>query len=355
MKKVAFLQPHIPHYREEFFTKISSHSKTDIICYDLKASKKRYFDAAKLEVISIKNWQLGPALFYDPFSLFRKEYKTLVLMLHFGHLGTWFLLFTKFIHRKRIILWGQGISVKRYLKEEIQPDFLLRWMLSLADGAWTYTEKEAEQWQVIFPRKPIIALNNTISCVEQILNFKHSETKEKLKERYGIMQKTCFIFCARFTNNYRRIDLMLAMINKLDPQEYGFIIIGDGPAKPDFNLFENVYDFGSTYNQSLKDDLFTIADLYLQPGWVGLSVVEALAYGKPVLTFKRSPEVLQCVEYSYLTHGYNAILFNDLPDALKQIENLTIEQRGQMSKNARNYVQANLMMDHMVSQALKTL
>jgi len=355
LQKIAILQPHIPHYREEFFAKISNQYNTDIFCYNLNASRNQHFEAASIQVNSIKNIQLGPVLFYSPFRLLRRNYKTLVLMLHFGHITTWLLLLTKFIHRKKIILWGQGISVKRYLKEEQKPNIMLKWMIALASGIWIYTEKEAKQWQAIYGQKPIVALNNTISGVDQILNFQHTKNKTELKEKYNITQPICFIFCARFNNNYRRIDLMLELIAKLDKKKYGFIIIGDGPVKPDFNLNENVYDLGSVYDQNVKNDLFTIADLYLQPAWVGLSVVEALAYSKPVLTFKRSPEILQCVEYSYLTHGRNALLFDDITDALEQIKNLTNDKREELVANTRDYVQNNLMMDKMIRKACSIL
>ncbi len=50
----------------------------------------------------------GKLLFYNPFSLLGKENKVLVLMLHFAHLGTWILLLTKWLHHKKIILWGAG-------------------------------------------------------------------------------------------------------------------------------------------------------------------------------------------------------------------------------------------------------
>lgn len=71
-------------------------------------------------------------------------------MLHFAHLTTWLLLLTKFIHRKKIILWGQGISVKRYLAEERKPDWKLKAQMALADGVWLYMEKELKQWKGIF-------------------------------------------------------------------------------------------------------------------------------------------------------------------------------------------------------------
>jgi glycosyltransferase involved in cell wall biosynthesis len=294
---------------------------------------------------------IGPILIYDPIPFVCKKDEVLVLMLHFGHLTTWILLLTKFIHRKKIILWGQGISVKRYLKEENKPSILLKWMIALSDGIWIYTNKEYQQWQNIFPNKPIVALNNTISGIERILNFKHQLSKTALKNKYKISQEICFIFCARFNNNYRRVDLLIDVIEKLDPDKFGFIIIGDGPVKPNFKKYRNVYDFGSVYKESIKDDLFSIADLYFQPGWLGLSVVEAFAYGKPVLTFTRSIDILQCVEYSYLIHDKNAFIFDNVDSLSLKVNRLTSEDINSLSANAKEFAQKNLLMSTMVKNA----
>jgi glycosyltransferase involved in cell wall biosynthesis len=100
-----------------------------------------------------------------------------------------------------------------------------------------------------------------------------------------------------------------------------------------------------------KNDLFTIADLYIQPGWVGLSVVEAMAYGKPILTFVRSEETLQCVEYSYLLHKNNSLIFESLDDCCTKLEKITKEDINKMGDNARAFVKNNLTMKNMVNLA----
>ena len=349
MRSIKFLQPLVPHYREDFFKGIAGNKNISIYCYDTDKT----FNKSNLGTSNIKNIQIGPILIYNPLPFLQNKGIN-ILMLHFGHITTWLLLLTKFIHKKKIILWGQGISVKRYIKEEKKPSLALRLMISLADSIWLYTEKELEQWKKIFPNKNIISLNNTISKVDRIIDFEHEFTKENLKQQYKIKNEICFIFCARFNNSYRRVDLLLSLINQLDSNKYGFIIIGEGSYKPDFKKYVNVYDFGAVYDQSKKDDLFSIADLYLQPGWIGLSVVEALAYSKPVITFNRSEDVLQCVEYHYLKHEENAIIAKDLNDAVSQIQSLSIKDINKMGINARLYVKQNLTMENMVAQAQKT-
>jgi hypothetical protein len=353
---IAILQPYIPHYREEFYKGIGAAQRTDIYCYETSSfARNNNFKLASLKVRKIGKYAIGPFLWYNPLPFFRKDYDKIILMLNFTHLTTWIILLTKFLHKKEIVLMGQGISVKRYLKEEKKPSVLLKWMIQLSDILWTYTKKEQLQWKKIFANKPIIALNNTLSGIQRILDIDKGYNKDVLKRKYQVKQKICFIFCARFTTPHRRTDLLEKLIQKLNPLVYGFIIIGDGSYKPDFSVYNNVYDYGAVYDARIKDDLFSIADVYLQPGWVGLSVVEALSYGKPVFTFNRQKGILQCVEFSYLVNNFNALIFDDLQDALTRIKAMNTEQLEKMSINAVVFVKKNLLMDNMIQKAINSL
>ena len=336
-KSIAILQPQIPHYRTEFVTLLSRRlGKVDIYSYiDPKKSVANGFEL-QLKTHHIDNLSVGPFLIFNPFVLLTKKYDTLVLMLHFGHITTWLLLLTSFLHHKKIILWGQGISVKRYLKEEVKPDWKLKWMIALADGVWFYMDKEYQQWRTIFPDKPMVALGNSLSGIKDMIDYKPSVTKDQLRAKYGISQERVFIFCARFENQFRRVDLLEDIIKKLDPNKNAFVIIGAGKYKPDFSKYENVYDFGAVYDKELKQELFSLSDLYLQPGWVGLSIMEAMAYGKPICTFVRSEQTLQCVEYSYIKDGENGMIFQNMEDCMNRLSVIQPDDIKRMGISAKH-------------------
>jgi glycosyltransferase, group 1 family len=355
--RIAILQPEVPHYREDFFRYLRRDTGiTDLFVYNPEKRILSQGFCQSSDVVShIPNVQIKGFLFYNPFTLLSRRYDTLVLMLHFAHITTWLLLLTKWLHRKKIILWGQGISVKRYLQEEKKPDWKLKWQMALADGVWIYMEKEAEQWSKIFPKKPIVALNNTLSGAGKMTGYKPQLSRDDLKRKYGIGQKTVLIFCARFENNYRRTDLLLEAIERLDSRVYGFIIIGAGRNKPDFSAYNNVYDFGALYDMEIKQELFYVADLYFQPGWVGLSIVEAMAYGKPVCTFARSEETKQCVEYSYIKDGVNGLVFSDMDDCVNRISMLTTKDISVLGNNARTLVKNSLTPENMAKNGLKII
>lgn len=351
--KLAILQPRIPHYREEFYQSFMNKAKIDVFVFMKKNNNaNKQMNISSFNCTFIKNISYKAILIYNIFTLLRKDYDILVLMLNKTHLSTWILLITKFIHRKKIILWGHGISVKRYIKEEKKPDFLLKSMISLSDGVWLYMKKEEAFWKGCFKNKPIIALENTISGINNILQYQGD--KEFLKRKYSINQKCILIFCARFESNYRRTDLLLETIKGLDKDKFGFIIIGAGKYKPDFSIYHNVYDFGTLYDSNIKNELFCIADLYFQPGWVGLSIVEAMAYGLPILTFKRSEETKQCVEYSYIEDGYNGLIFETIRECIDRINSLDSNDISIMGKNSKIIAQ-RLTPQNMVDNGLKII
>lgn len=353
---ILIIQPFIPHYREEFFTGLNQKAPLEIFCYENKSKVKAdMFKQSLFTTEYLTNIKIGPFLLYNFFKFFDKKYDVLVLMLHFGHLSTWILLMTKKIHGKKIILWGQGISVKRYLSEEKKPSVLLKLMIYFSDGAWFYTNKELAQWESIFPTKKMISLNNTISDIKSILERSNSLNKIELKAKHKIAQEKCFIFCARFTNPHRRVDLLLSAINSLDVDKFAFIIIGDGHFKPDFSNYKNVFDYGAVYNVQLKNELFDIADIYFQPGWVGLSIVEAMAYGKPIFTFKRSENILQCVEYHYIENEVNGYIFDSLNSFLETVDAISASKIIELGESAKNYVKEVLTMENMIQSAFNSI
>lgn len=353
MKSIAHVQPFVPHYREEFFSKLGEMVHQDIYIYEnVEEAKKLSFNVGSNQYTKLQSRMLaGKILFYNPFALLKKRYDVLVLMLNFAHLTTWFLLLTKWLHHKKIILWGQGISVRRYLIEETKPDWKLKWMMKLADGVWLYMDKEKEQWQKIFTLKPIVALHNTLSGVSEMVKYVPEHSQDALKKKYGITQQIILIFCARFTPN-RRIDLLLETIKRLDADKFGFIIVGNGSSKPDFSAYANVYDFGALYDTAIKRELFAISDIYFQPGWVGLSIVEAMAYGLPIFTFRRSSKTFQCVEYSYIRPEENGMIFDNVDLLVVYLSQAAKASLEQMGENAKKYVAEELQIEQMARNAM---
>lgn len=352
--KIAITQKVVSFYRVDFFREISKKIQLSIFTY-AKPAKGDVEELDFTKIINIRSYSVGGFLYAPILPLINGNYDYLVLQLNRGHFSTWLLLMTKWLHKKKIILWGQGISVKRYVEEEKKPDVWLRLMISMSDGVWIYMQKEAQQWRKIFPEKKIVALNNSLSGVDEMCEYIPINTKRELKTKYGIKEDRIIIYCARFTTPRRRTDILEDVIKSVDTRKIGFVIIGDGDYKPDFSEYPNVYEFGAVYDTNIKRDLFTIADLYFQPGWLGLSIVEAMAYGKPVCTFERSKYIQHGVEYAYIEDKNNGMIFKNFDECINRLTNTSDEIIKKMSEQAREFVKDNLSIKQMAANALSIL
>lgn len=353
--KITIIQPLIPSYRQEFFHLLSSKINYDLLTLSEKKSKHREgLNESNTNLKQLKTLQFKQFRWFNPFPILR-QYNTIILCGESSIITNWFiLLVSKFINNK-ILIWGHGVTYSKNKPINI----FHKLMYFLCDGGIFYTPKEMRYWKIKFPNKKMTALNNTLFVDQKhfnILNEKIIENKASLKNKYNITQSKIFISCHRFTNPNRRHDLLEKVIAESDKTNVGFIIIGEGYLKPDFSKYSNVYDFGAVWDDNLKTELFFIADFYLQFGALGLSIVEAFAYGKPILTIKRSETIRQGTEYYYLKNNYNSIIINDISE-FKTILNISNCKYETISKNAlhtyNNSLQINQMVENMKESIFK--
>lgn len=356
-KKVLFLQPLIPHYREEFIERLSRFYYLKVYTLKSPSIEKANFKPSSLAHLDIRSFQIGKLLFYSLSPFVRLRDSITIIMFSPTHISSWFILIINKVLGKKTILWGHGISIKNYEKEKLRPNPVRKLMLWLSNGALLYTSEEKTMWDKELPKVKTFAFQNTLSGLNKIFDYETKRSIDTIKTQYGIVGDRIFIYCARFNEKGRRVDLLVDVIDKVVELglPWSFIIIGEGKLKPDFSKYSNVYDFGAVYDSTIKSELFSISDIYFQPAWTGLSIVEAMAYGKPVLTFRRSSSVPQCVEYAYLQESYNAILLDSVDDFITRNRKLSLLEVQSMGRNARKYVEENLSMDNMVNTVAKAI
>jgi len=352
-KNIAIIQPMVAHYRREFYELLGKQHEIDSYSWmGDSESAKEGFEATASRCRKLKGIKLGPMIFYSFFPFLCGKYDVIVLVQEMKYISHWPILLLARFWGKKVVLWGHGITVAKYHKHCAKMPLSRKLMFLLSDCAWFYTATERAIWRNLLPSLKSVSLGNTISGVNRVLNLDIETNQTSLRDKYSITQKIVLIFCARFNTSHRRVDLLVRLLETLNPDKYGLIVIGDGAIKPDFSRYRNVYDFGSSYDEDLKDRLFATADIYYQPAWLGLSIVEAMAYGKPVFTLKRSEEILQGVEYGYIQSGHNGMIFENFKALADCIQNVDIRSVKQLGANARQFVQDNLTMESMVNNAV---
>jgi glycosyltransferase involved in cell wall biosynthesis len=351
--RIAIIQPMIPSYRKAFFEKLSILIKFDLYIYhSSQYLSSNGFSPSNLRTKRLRSFRLGKALLFAIAPLFSRHYSIYVLCGERKLLCNWIFLILSRLFGKRVVIWGHGIDARRYEACITRMPFSYRLMYRLTHGAWFYTDIERKLWNKLLPNLKSVALGNTVSISSTDKSYS-SEEKHAFRSKHNIHTQINFIYCARFSSKHRRVDLLLKIIKDLDPAIYGFIIIGDGPLKPDLSAFANVYDQGPLYDDLIKSQLFAVADAYLQPAWTGLSIVEAMAYGKPILTLKRSTDIMHGVEYGYIEHEKNGMTFEDINSLIAYMTTATSSDYARLGLNAKQYYHEKLSIDNMVSNAIR--
>jgi glycosyltransferase involved in cell wall biosynthesis len=108
----------------------------------------------------------------------------------------------------------------------------------------------------------------------------------------------------------KRLDYLLEAAKLIAERIPGFrlIIVGAGPESSAIQRASEVCDYvvypGPAFNRD-KAVYFRMADVFLNPGLVGLGILDSFAAGLPFITTsaaKHSPEI------AYLAHGDNGLL-----------------------------------------------
>ena len=306
MKKSLIVHGLIPHYREKVFNILAE--DFDFLIYDKKSKgildTKGYSSVRTYSLPFGFSWISVNALY---------SYENIILPMELKFLPT---IFSLLFMRKRTVLWGQGCNQHRNWSY-----FPYFFHILLAKRVLFYCPRELKYWQNIFPGKRLDSVNNAVDGLPSCNN-------NKVRESLDIPDEAIVLLSSyRFENPLRNDHLYLDLIQDLEDEGIYFIIIGDGSLKPDFSGLSNVREVGALYRANEKSPLFGAADFYIQLGWNGLSIVEAVKSGLPVVTLRESPIVKHCVEHQYLTNS-NSYIFDDISSILRFL--VSIKKRNQI-------------------------
>ena len=137
---------------------------------------------------------------------------------------------------------------------------------------------------------PVKVINNGID-----LNiFKPSESS--FREKYGLKEKKVLLGVAFGWGARKGLDVFEDLAKRLDHDRYQIVLVGTND-EIDRHLPENIVSIHRTNNQSELAEIYTAADLLINPtreeNFPTVNI-ESLACGTPVLTFRTggSPEIL---------------------------------------------------------------
>ena len=227
------------------------------------------------------------------------------------HLHNYLLIILRLLKIKPFAFWGHGLNRQAQSKSILE--YIKRKLATQTDWWFAYTQSVGDYLQELgFNTQQITVLNNSIDtqAFKQTLQQISPVELQAFKQQYNIPANAQVgLFCGSL-HKHKKIEFLLAAAvyikNKL-PNFY-LLIGGDGDQKSSLASYADRYDFiiplGRLSGQQ-KSLAFKTADLILNPGMVGLVILDAFSAGLPILTTiqpDHSPEI------DYLQHGYNGLI-----------------------------------------------
>lgn len=347
MKKILLAPDRLAHYRQPIFNKIASHYNLDI--YAPKTVDKTAIKIAedvdnKFKWIDTKSFFIHGIRFWHTkiiSSAFIKKYDVYIFWGECWNISIWISALICRLLGKKVVFWTHGLYGNEGRLRLLYRTTFYR----LANSILVYGSHSKKLLiEQGFDKKNIFVINNSLDFELQNSIFNKVSSKRK-SHKYSI------IFVGRLEPN-KKIDFLLETISTLNdalPQEDQLtaLIVGDGSQKDylenlttKLKLEGKVKFYGACYDQQTLAELITASDVCVSPGNVGLTAMQSLIYGTPVITHDNA--TFQMPEFEAVVEGQSGTLFkNGCHDSLSKaiIRCLNLIDRGVISaETCRNVI-----------------
>lgn len=219
----------------------------------------------------------------------------------------------------RLAFWGHGANLQA-TDDQSWAERFKRWTTCRVDWWFAYTDISAALVQRCgFDPERITVLNNSIdtSALRADVAAAGLLRRDELRRSLGLQADGPVAVFVGSLYADKRIDWLVAAAAALRARIPGaqLAIAGAGPLEPMVRAAAS-QDAGIVYVGAVsgprKAKLLACADVMLNPGLVGLGILDAFATGLPLLTTtsrRHGPEI------AYLHHGVNGLMVDDDLDA----------------------------------------
>ncbi len=262
------------------------------------------------------------------------------------------------------IVWGQGYSRKRKFRPRHHViDRAYLGVVQISDAYICYNEKIKRKLSNYCSRKKLSVASNTLPIEE------HLETRQKLesigekviRDRLNLKRQQYLCFIGRLQPR-KRLRYLLEVFQSLRSEsklDVGLIIIGDGPERSNLKAevekkgLADVHFVGAQYGEDAGRYLVA-SDAMVMPGWLGLAVNHAFAYGLPVISQRG---ITHAPESIHVKHGETGWLAKagDREDMVMGIQEI-LRRSDAYTERCLQYARNNLTMETMMEgfeQAIK--
>lgn len=218
----------------------------------------------------------------------------------------------------KVAFWGHGANLQSRKPTGVKERYK-RWTSNQVDWWFAYTQMSADLVTAAgFPDNRITVLNNAVDTTE-LHRQRESVTPEEtqaLRESLGFGADPVGVFVGSLYAD-KRLDFLFAASVAIRRQvpDFHLLIVGEGAARDKVLAWCSANSWvrwvGGRFGRE-KVAYMSVAQVMLNPGLVGLGILDAFVCGVPMLTTDcgiHSPEI------SYLENGVNGTMTADDLDA----------------------------------------
>lgn len=355
MIKVCIIQPVMKAYRVPFFIGLSNRLAQSGITLQVVygtpwVAEAKRGDHAELPSHlgkKVKSYMLFGKLFVQPVV---RSWITadLVVVEHANkHLLNYFLTCLWRIGIKRIAYWGHGRNRQGITNSLVEK--LKRRTLHWADWWFAYTSDAAKYVaQQGFDHRAITVVENAVDTRQlraDLDSLCQSDRETALTGLGWTGHARIAVFCGSIYKN-KRLDILFSaaeLVHASNP-DFRLLIIGGGPLATWVSNMADIHSWiryvGPKFGHD-KSVMLSLAEMFLNPGLVGLGILDAFCAGLPLLT---SVSPSHGPEIEYLVDGQNGLMLAPTPESfangilsLLNDENLLDRLRKGAYRSSQNY------------------
>lgn len=323
MTQVVVIQRVLTHYRVPFFEEVRRHLETSDVDLRLIAGQPRkrelarndsgqlpwseecrncYFKIGSRDIV----WQSCLRCLRGADLVIVEQASKLLL--------NYLLLIWRFFGGPKVAFWGHGNNLDVAAASRVG-EFVKRRLAKRADWWFCYTSGTAEIVKSlgVNPMK-ITVVQNAVdtTSVRQWRESVTDEEKNALRHALGIGSGPVAIYLGSLYPT-KRPQFLMAAADRIRSEipDFELIVIGDGP---DRNLVDQaartrtwIHPVGTQTGREMVTHA-SLGSIMLNPGLVGLGVLDSFALGVPMVTCEQTghgPEI------EYLTNGLNGIMLSE--------------------------------------------
>ena len=336
MLRVAIAYHYIAHYRKAVFNKlceskdiqynimadeVSNMHSIKVLTSDPSSSgeslSKNWFNLRNVWLTKDLLWQRGLIS-----QVIGKKFDAVILLGNMYFLSTWVVAFLAKICGIKVYFWTHG-----YLNNEKSiKSFFRNLFYKISDGLLLYGNNAKNILiKKGFSEKKLHVIYNSLDFDLQsqlISEISNQEINDK-KKSLGIKDDESVIIASGRLTKGKRFDVLVDLIKKINAQGKNckLLIIGEGPEKEKIisyskncNVESKIIFFGACYDEKLLSLLYSMSNVCVVPGDIGLSAIHSLSYGLPVVT--HDDFSTHKPEFEAITDGMNGSFYkkDDLSD-----------------------------------------